>query len=275
LEDEIYDYISSVCDLKIERSNRTLISPKEIDIVIPELNLGIEVCGVYWHSDEFKTRRYHRDKLLRMIERDYRLITIFESDWNLKRSIVKSRLKSIIGKNKVIYARRTQCCELSRDQSNRFIDVNHLQGKRGAKYRYGLMHDGELVAAMTLSSTHEIIRYCTLLEHNVVGGASKLLKYHINKTNPLEITTFADRRWGEGDLYRKMGFTFVSNTPPNYYYFKGNCKLQSRLKFQKHKLHNILEHFDPNKSEYENMKKNGYNRIYDCGSAKFVMKINN
>ncbi len=31
----------------------------------------------------------------------------------------------------------------------------------------------------------------------------------------------------------------------------------------------MLEKFDPAKSEAENMKANGYNRIYDCGNMVF------
>ena len=48
--------------------------------------------------------------------------------------------------------------------------------------------------------------------------------------------------------------------------------LLSRLNFQKHKLEKKLEFFDPEKSEYENMKANGYFRIFDCGNMVFVKK---
>jgi hypothetical protein len=44
------------------------------------------------------------------------------------------------------------------------------------------------------------------------------------------------------------------------------------VKFQKHKLKNILETFDPLKTEYENMLENGWDRIWDCGNAKFEWK---
>ena len=32
----------------------------------------------------------------------------------------------------------------------------------------------------------------------------------------------------------------------------------------------VLENFDPGKSEVENMKANGYSRIFDCGNMVFV-----
>ena len=43
----------------------------------------------------------------------------------------------------------------------------------------------------------------------------------------------------------------------------------SRIQFQKHKLKDKLETFDPNITEWENMKANGYDRIWDCGNMVF------
>ena len=41
---------------------------------------------------------------------------------------------------------------------------------------------------------------------------------------------------------------------------------------QKHKLPKLLEKFDVNKSEYENMKVNGWRRVWDSGNTKWVYK---
>jgi hypothetical protein len=45
--------------------------------------------------------------------------------------------------------------------------------------------------------------------------------------------------------------------------------LESRIKYQKHKLKDVLSIFDGEKTEYENMKNNGFRRIYDCGNMVF------
>lgn len=45
--------------------------------------------------------------------------------------------------------------------------------------------------------------------------------------------------------------------------------LESRIKYQKHKLKDILEKFDPAKSETENMKDNDFYQIFDCGNFVF------
>ena len=45
--------------------------------------------------------------------------------------------------------------------------------------------------------------------------------------------------------------------------------LESRIKYQKHKLKNILEKYDDKKSEKENMLDNGYDIIYDAGNLVY------
>ena len=60
-------------------------------------------------------------------------------------------------------------------------------------------------------------------------------------------------------------------TNPNYFYFKDKTlDVYNRIKFQKHKLIKVLKKFYPDKSEYENMKLNNYNRIFDAGNNVYI-----
>tara|TARA_R110002020_G_scaffold90534_26_gene220508 strand:+ start:59 stop:277 length:219 start_codon:yes stop_codon:yes gene_type:complete len=72
-----------------------------------------------------------------------------------------------------------------------------------------------------------------------------------------------------------MGFDLVSQSPPNYWYV--NCsnyqKLFHRFNFRKNILNEKLESFDESLTEWENMKNNGYDRIWDCGNLKFEMLL--
>ena len=116
-----------------------------------------------------------------------------------------------------------------------------------------------------------MLRFCNKLGYHVPGGASKLLKYFERNYNPKSLVSYADRRWSQGKVYKKLGFTFNHASTPNYWYLKNNntTKLYSRINFQKHKLKKLLENFDENKTEVENMKANGYNRIFDCGNLVY------
>ena len=104
---------------------------------------------------------------------------------------------------------------------------------------------------------------------HVIGGASKLLKYFERIYKPKSLITYADRRYSQGNLYYKLGFTFSHFSSPNYFYTKGNMRF-NRIQCQKHKLNKILgDKFNKDLSENENMYLNGYNKIYDCRQLCF------
>jgi hypothetical protein len=72
-------------------------------------------------------------------------------------------------------------------------------------------------------------------------------------------------------MYKSLGFQFLHNSQPNYFYFKNPTSLEDNQKYTQHNLPNLLETFNPNLPKWENMVNNGYDRIWDCGSS--VWKI--
>ena len=117
----------------------------------------------------------------------------------------------------------------------------------------------------------ELLRFCNKLGYHIPGSASRLLKYFERNFKPVSLVSYADRRWSQGKVYEKLGFTFSHKSDPNYWYFKNNdvSRIFSRVNFQKHKLKTKIKVFDIMLSEYENMKANGYNRIFDCGNLVY------
>jgi len=207
----------------------------------------------------------------------------------LKREIVKRRLKDIlnISEAEVIFARNCTVGKIDAKSARNFVDKFHLQGYSGSTVKLGTFHNDELVSVMTFRklniakgskseiNTYELDRFCSNYNFRVVGVASKLLKYFINNYNPIKIISYADRRWSDGNLYKRLGFNFVHNTDPNYWYFslKNPYNLIHRFNFRKSVLNKKLETFDPNKTEVENMNENDYYRIFDCGNMKFELII--
>ena len=117
---------------------------------------------------------------------------------------------------------------------------------------------------------YEIIRLATLINNVVIGGCSKLFKHFINKYKPSSVISYSDRRWfGEATVYKTLGFTLLRTASPNYFYTKDYILLESRVKYQKHKLKKFLN-FSNDLTEFENMKNNGYDMIWDCGNDVWV-----
>lgn len=264
-EHELNEYFKELGFLETNdyiRTDRSLMMPKELDFYFPKLKIGIEYNGDYWHSENKKGKYYHRDKKIEGLKNGINIIMIYEHDWKNKNEIIKNRLKSILQKDKVYYARKTEIKEVNFIESKNFCKKYHLQGWSVSKYNYGLYENNELIALMTFGKSrftkneYELIRYVS--KNTVVGGASKLLNYFKIKHNPKNILSYADLDWSCGNLYEKLGFKKILNTEPNYVWIKGNLVL-SRYQTQI-------------KNENTTMTSNGFIKLYKCGSIRYEWK---
>ena len=270
-EKELVGFIKSLTNKQVIENDRNLLNPLELDIVLPDFKLAIEYDGIYWHSNIFKERGYHLDKTKKCLEKGYTLFTIFETD---DLDIWKSMISNKLGLNAKIYARKCLIKELEYKEIKDFLIENHLQGVCPSKINLGLFYNDELVQVMTFGKSrfnkkydYELLRLCSKKFYSVIGGASKLFKYFTQKYKG-SIISYANRRFSNGNIYKQLGLEFINETAPNYFYLV-NHKLETRIKFQKHKLKNILSNFDEKLTEQENMSNNGFKWIYDCGNFTF------
>ncbi len=279
MEEDLVEWLKLSCDNVITNS-RQIITPKELDVYLPDYKIAIEFDGIYWHSElQGKDSNYHLKKTLACAEQGIRLIHVFENEWISKQDIVKSRLLSILNKNGKIYARKCEIRSLKHQEYTEFFEMTHIQGSVNASICYGLFYNNELVAAMSWSNSrfnanceYELLRFSNKLNTNVIGGASKLFAHFINNHSPSSIISYSDIRWNTGNVYQQLGFEFQYNAKPNYFYFHSSdyLTLCSRHQFQKHKLPNKLESFDSELTEWENMVQNGFDRIWDCGNSVWI-----
>lgn len=252
----------------------------ELDIYVPEKKVAIEFNGLYWHSErQGKDRNYHLDKSKACYNKGIRLIHIFEDEWEMKQKIVKARLRNILGVTPYkIAARKCEVRTIDSRSATKFINKYHIQGSVNASINLGLFYKNRLVAVMTFSKSrfnknydYELLRYCTVFNFNIVGGAGKLFKFFTKVYNPGKIISYADRRWSWGNLYKALNFKELRPSMPSYYYVKNNIRY-NRIKFQKHKLSKVLSEYSPDLTEAENMYNNGYERVWDCGNLCYAFE---
>jgi hypothetical protein len=262
-----------------------VIYPYEIDIYLPKLKIGFEFNGVWWHSNKFKNEKYHLEKIKHSENNNIKLYTIWEDDWNIKREICESFILNKLKKtSNKIYARKCKIKEISYNESKLFLDNNHLQGDCKSSIRLGLYYKNELVNIMTFSKLrlplqkteenrnkekhYELTRYCNKINTNVIGGASKLLKYFINIYEPISIETYSDNLISDGNLYKKIGFKYSHTSKPGYWYLIDGIR-EHRFNWRKQKL--IKLGYDKNKTEEEIMNELGFYRIYNAGNKKWIL----
>jgi hypothetical protein len=283
-ETELMNFIQTHYAGAIIEGYRGFDNQKEIDVYLPELKLGFEYNGLLWHSTKYRESNAMLSKLNTAEIHDIRLINIFEDEWIEKKEICKSRILNILGKSEKIFARK--CCikEISYGDAKKFLMANHIQGAVPSKYNISLVYNGEIVSLMTFGALRrnlgytnkegafELLRFCNKLNTTVVGGASRLFSYFVKNYEPMEIISYADRRWSQGNLYINLGFQFMGNTKPNYAYIDG--KRQSRINRYNLRKSVLVEKYNCPKdiSEVQFCKSIGLFQVFDCGNKKYIWK---
>ena len=270
------------------RSDRHILNGREIDIFIPEKNIGIEYNGNKWHTEWFakKDKNYHLFKMEECREKGVGLITIFEDEYELHKEIVLNKLTHIlnIGNEHTpkLYGRKCQIKEIYSYIAEDFLNVNHIQGFVNSTLFLGAFYNENLVGVMSFTkqadNNWELTRFATDIKYNCCGVGGKLFNYFIKNYDFNEIKSFADRRWTldeNNNIYTKLGFVFHSFTKPNYTYYNANVNRYKRFhkfNFRKDKLVKKYSQLNPRMTETEMVKELGYDRIWDCGLIKYVYK---
>ena len=283
-EKDINDFIVEECGFKTIQTSRDIIPPLELDIYIPEKKIAIEYHGLYWHSEKrlrgVNPKIYHLNKLILSIQKNIRLIQIFEDEYIYKKEIVLNRLKHMLGiYERKIGGRQVFIKEISSEEKNDFLNTYHIQGKDNSSIKLGAFLNDELISVMTFGKTRialgnktegfELIRFATKFGVLGQGIASKLFNHFVKNYNPKNIITYSDKRWNTGNLYKQLGFEYSHTSNPNYWYIIKNKRLH-RFGFRKSVLNERLNFFNPKLTEGENMLNNGYDRIWDCGNDVYI-----
>lgn len=290
-EKGMVEFIRSIYKGEILENKKVFTYDKkhyDVDVLLPELNIAFEYNGLYWHSELFKVPDSHIFKTEKCKEKEVKLYHIWEDNWVFNNELCKSMISNTLGKSNKIYARKCQIKEVTNSVYKEFCFNNHIQGYGLASIRIGLFKEGELVSLMGFSKergiisnskiknegAYELVRFCSLKNTSVIGGASKMVSYFISHYKPKKIESFCDisiSPFEESSVYNKIGFKFYEKTDPGYsWVIEG--KRHHRLNYAKHKL--VKRGEDKNMNEIEIMYAKGKYRIWDCGNYKYKMEFN-
>lgn len=225
---EIFNLLKN-WNITVELHNRTTLDGKEIDVYCPELKLGIEFNGDFWHSEARLPKNYHLNKSLLAESKGIRIIHIYEYEWNdpIKKEKIIALLRIATGNvERKIYARQCTIKKITNKEAKVLNDKIHLQGHRNAQVTYGLYYKDELVQLMSFSKTKynrnlksdnewEIIRGCPGSNNIVVGGVSKLFKHFVKDYQPEKVFSYCDFNKFNGASYEALGMTYIGMTGPN------------------------------------------------------------
>lgn len=280
----IAEFLSAHTEVVLEQQFPN--SRRRFDIYMPEKKIAIEYNGLYWHSSRTEAVSREKEKHDLAAEHGVRTITIFEDEWLYQPDTVKRTLLSAIGHLPRVFARNCELRGVTTDEAAPFYMENHVQHKPNHATHFALFHNDEMVACMSFgmwrsnrkntNTRHwELSRYAATC--SVVGGASRLLNAFLKLDAADTITSYSDVRMFSGNMYEKLGFTKVHQTPPDYCYV--NTRVAGwrvhKAKFQKKHLVKRFPGCDiENKTEKEICEEHGYYQVYDCGKVRWDLTVN-
>jgi hypothetical protein len=228
-------------------SDRSAISPKELDVWIPSRRLGIEYNGLYWHSAaNLSDPEYHVKKMHACYGANISLFSIYEDEWRSKRHIVEGMIRHRLGlPAKKLDARKLEVVELGPSVARTFFDENHLEGHVvGMKY-FALLDpaSSEIMAAVSLRKPFhkkyegalELGRCCTRVNYSIRGWLGKLTRAardYAKSVGANKLITYVDLRVGIGSGYQAAGWTLVSAGSEPRFWWTDYTTRYNRFKFR-------------------------------------------
>ena len=284
---EILDYIHSL-SIKPSLNNRKIIPPKELDIYIEECKLGIEYNGLYWHSDLYKTNKYHFDKYQDCKKKNINLLGIYADEWQNQKDLIKAMIKHRLGKlpkNK-FRASKLKIKKLVKNKEfSSFFNQYHLDGHTQASFAYGLFFNNKMVSCASFrrngrDKCWEIARFASNYNYHIYGSLGKVLKLYKKEYNE-RLITYSNNRLSHGNVYKTLGFEEITAkyNKPSYWY----TDLKKRVFRTRCKKINDLEMLKKYPTEKEqalaglfSVKNFGHDKplykIYDYGHRKWELK---
>lgn len=277
LQHNVADWIDNELKFKVMRNARGFLGRRELDIYVPERMLGIELNGLYWHSEEAgKDNQYHDDKARKCSALGIRLLHFFEDEWYHKQPIVKSIIKNVLlNENERVMARKCELVKLASSEKKTFFSCNHLEGDVQSSVAFGLKFNGEIVQAVSCRTPQhkkykdslEIARSCSRLNTTVVGGLSRLMtavKRHAQNNGYANLLTYVDQRFGIGKGYELCGFELLKTTTPRFWWTDYH-KRYNRFKFKADK--------STGRSEAQVAAESGVVKIWGCSNRLYSLKL--
>jgi hypothetical protein len=249
-EIELYEFISSIAPTAI----RTYKIGKHLDIFIPELKLGFEYNGVYWHSDAKRDMLYHANKVEHFYSHDIRYVQIWEDDWIHRQDSVKKFIEQILTEHPL--PTQYEVVEISQEVFNAFVEDNHIAGTVESDIYFGVLCDGNIASALGVNKNacgnFEITRHVEI--HQSLFRA--MFEFFVLSYDPVSVHVLGDLEYTDkrDNVYLQNGFLSYRDIEPDFKYYRtGIREAKETINIESSVTGNsqrILRCYDSGKIEY-------------------------
>lgn len=249
-EVDIKNYIETFYDGVVEL-NAYILDGKEIDVYLPELKIGFEFNGLYWHSEISgnKEPNYHLNKSNIATKYGIKLFHIYEDYWNDFQEIVKSQIKSLVGFSDIIPDTvNYKIKRVSTQQSYKFLENNSYNFIEPVE-SIGIYHKNKLVQLLVINDNNEIEFHCKKFTE-FKNGNTILFDYLLKQSGKAKFVIYQkiDFENITSDVYSKLNFTLTDVLPPTFDYVNKFCRLD----------------------EYEIHNFSNIDKLWNCGKIRYI-----
>jgi hypothetical protein len=283
-ENEICTFVKSIA-VDVEQHYKLPGKNLEIDCFVPSLKVGIEYCGLYYHSVRTEEQNpaihaKHRIKHDAAANQGIRLITLFEDEWLQRRNQTKAALKEILeAPTHVIGGVLCTTREIDIDDADRFVEAYALRTENTSPTRaLGIFILDDLLGVVTLTNDPEDARVVEVRgpyfknDVHVENGTGLLLEAIKIYSRLNGITTLlarTDNRWTSGKDYETAGFRCEHETL--FDYANVDFSLPARKRNRQDKT--IVQGYSTTSSKGSWKYKQGIWRVWDCGNKHWRMNL--
>lgn len=266
-QDEMTSWLKGLLGDDAVESNRSgiLEGKRELDIWIPSKRIAVEYNGLYWHNEEHCGTTSAFDKWSECRKKGIRLLTVWDDDWQQRRSLVKRVTGSIIvgagdnDGNPASYVRTEGSI------AGMFMGRNSLSPWKIGKFSIAAADDEHKYLAMITGCMNDEELFVVNGYADVVGDGrylAGLLHEIYSELSPGKIVVKLDHCLYGGDELNGLGFQPVSESPPGFFLTKGGIE---RIHGCEHSgAHSKL-------SENHEIYDDGVCRVYDAGYTNLVL----
>jgi hypothetical protein len=260
-------------------------------IILPHIYLAIK-SGDYSVSIEDRNNPQATKAMYNLYKelesKNIHLFTIFEDDWTKNKNVAIHWLshKLNLGQ-RICQARQCTPDRIAASEAKTFYEQFHLQGFCHGQH-YGLRHGTVLVACLTLSTnaperkrslesgTFNLTRMA--FAGQIPGAASKLFSYATKASEASKIITYSANSYATGEVYKKLGFTFGAEIPPDYRVWHEKFGVRHKAFWQRRCIPDRISslglqiNFDPKldtRSEFDMEWLLGCRHVWDCGKKRW------
>ena len=278
---DVYSFLKENCSIdKFKSEDRTMIYPYEIDIYDSTKRIGIEFDGLYWHSAYNGTPDNQLSyKSTLCMQKDIKLIHMFEDEWDLRPAQCKAKMKQILNIDEIA-VKDYSISKISVDDAQRFLDENsHDIFAKASKHNLAMNVNGKTVSMMSFSLFNEKIlvnEFCNAINMNISNSFCLFIKHIIDEFaidhsfNAIQYNI--DNRWPEDQICVENGFEFIKSTTPSKWLIDINQGWRRQCRGINENV--LMQYgFDEKMNQSAFMHKHNLTYIVDCGNSIYLKKL--